>query len=101
MKLLITSAAELDLEEIEAYISNDNPAAADRLLVSLLKRFEVLAEMPGIGRRRDKFARGVRSIAEGDYVVLYRVKNNAVEILRVLHGAMDPERVIAETPIEE
>lgn len=81
------------------YISNDNPAAADRQLVSLLKR--VLAEMPGIGRRRDKFARGVRSIAEGDYVVLYRVKNNAVEILRVLHGAMDPERVIAETPIEE
>lgn len=32
MKLLITSAAELDLEEIEAYISSDNPIAADRFL---------------------------------------------------------------------
>ena len=56
-------------------------------------RFESLAEMPGIGRRREKCAKGVRSITEGDYVIIYRVKNDTVEILRVLHGARDPERV--------
>lgn len=101
MKLLITSTADLDLEEIEARISSDNPAEADRFLELLSQRFELIAEMPGIGRRRDNYARGVRSIAEGDYVIVYRVKDEALEILRVLHGARDPERVIRENPIEE
>ncbi|MBZ0188017.1 MAG: type II toxin-antitoxin system RelE/ParE family toxin [Candidatus Obscuribacterales bacterium] len=101
MKLFITSAAELDLEEIEAHISSDNPAAADRFLQLLLSRLNLLAEMPGIGRRRNKYARGVRSIAEGNYIIVYRVKNDTVEVLRVLHGARDPERVFREKPIEK
>lgn len=101
MKLLITSTAELDLEEIEAYISSDNPTAADRFLELLSERFDLIAEMPGIGRCRDEYASGVRSIAEGDYVIAYRVKNDIVEILRVLHGARDPEKVIREQPIED
>lgn len=101
MKLLIASTAKLDLEEIEEYISNDNPAAADRFLDLLSKRFELITEMPGIGRRRDNYARGVRSITEGDYIIVYRVKKDAVVVLRVLHGARDPERVIRETPIDE
>jgi plasmid stabilization system protein ParE len=66
VKLLITSAAELDLEEIEAYISSDNPIAADRFLELLSDRFKLIADMPGIGGRRDKYVRGARSIAEGD-----------------------------------
>jgi toxin ParE1/3/4 len=95
------TAAACTARSIEAYISSDNPAAADRFLAVLTDRFKVLADMPRIGRRRDKFASGVRSISEGNYVILYRVKNDAMEILRVLHGARDPERVISETPIEE
>lgn len=101
MKLLITSTAELDLEEIEAYISSDNPAAADRFLEKLGERFKLIAEMPGIGRRRDNYAHGARSISEGDYVIIYRVRKKVLEILRVLHGARDPERVIRENPIED
>lgn len=81
MKLLITSTADLDLEEIEARISSDNPAEADRFLELLSQRFELIAEMPGIGRRRDNYARGVRSIAEGDYVIVYPVKPGRNAIL--------------------
>lgn len=101
MKLRITSTAELDLEEIEAYISSDNPIAADRFLELLAERFKLIAEMPGIGRRRDNYARGARSLAEGDYVIIYRVKGESLEILRVLHGARDPERVIRDNQIED
>ncbi|MGD9680311.1 MAG: type II toxin-antitoxin system RelE/ParE family toxin [Candidatus Obscuribacterales bacterium] len=101
MKILITSTAEVDLEEIEAYISSDNPAAAVRFLNRLSERFQLIADMPGVGRRREIFGRGVRSLAEGNYVIVYRVKTETVEILRVLHGAQDPERVIRESPIEE
>ncbi|MGH9549101.1 MAG: type II toxin-antitoxin system RelE/ParE family toxin [Terriglobales bacterium] len=100
MQLLITSTAELDLEEIEAYIASDNPIAADRFLELLAERFQLIAEMPGIGCRRDKYAPGVQSLAEANYIIIYRAKKDIVEILRVLHGARDPERVIRETPIE-
>jgi toxin ParE1/3/4 len=101
VKLLITSTAEQDLDELEAYISSDNPAAAVRLLERLSKRFDVIADMPGIRRRRERYVRGARSIAECNYVIIYRVKNDAVEILRVVHGALDPERVMRESPIED
>lgn len=60
MKLVVTAVAELDLEEIEEYISSDNPAAAIRFLELLYERFNLLAEMPGIGRLREKYGEGVR-----------------------------------------
>lgn len=94
MKLFVTAVAELDLEEISNYIASDNPVAAIRFLDLLAERFNLLAEMPGIGRQREKFGEGVRSIAEGDYVIVYRTKEDRVEILRVLHDARDPERFI-------
>jgi plasmid stabilization system protein ParE len=67
----------------------------------LSKRFDVIADMPGIRRRRERYVRGARSIAECNYVIIYRVKNDTVEILRVVHGALDPERVMRENPIED
>lgn len=101
MKLVVTAVAELDLEEIEEYISSDNPAAAIRLLELLFERFTLLAKMPDIGRQRENYGKGVRSIAEGAYIIIYRVKNKRLEILRVLHGARDPERVIEDEPIKD
>ena len=101
MNLVITSTAEQDLDEIETFISEDSPSAALRFLDSLSELFLKLTDMPGIGHKRAKCGKGIRSIAEGNYVIIYRLKDDNLEILRVLHGARDPERVIAEEPIEE
>lgn len=37
---------------------------------------------------------GVRRRVHGNYLIFYRVTQQAVEILRVLHGAMDYERLM-------
>ncbi len=45
-----------------------------------------------MGRSRDELAAGIRSFPTGNYIVLYRVVGENVEIVRVLHGRRDIER---------
>lgn len=50
---------------------------------------EQLADFPELGRVRPKLLPDLRSWAVGDYVIFYRVDPDAVQILRILHGARD------------
>lgn len=93
MNLYITGDAEADLDQIENYIGDDNPAAAINFLKRLTNCFTTIAQNPGIGRKRDNLKPGSRSITEGDYVIIYRLKQNTVEILRILHGRRDIESI--------
>ncbi len=44
---------------------------------------------PYLGRQRDELRAGMRSFPLGNYLVFYRVQEDAVLILRVLHGRRD------------
>ncbi|RWM11630.1 MAG: type II toxin-antitoxin system RelE/ParE family toxin [Mesorhizobium sp.] len=78
--------AEEDLIAIWLYVAADNEAAADRLLGRIEGRWRQLAAYPLSGPPRDDIAPGVRHLIVGEYLTLYRVGSDAVEILRVLHG---------------
>ena len=63
---------------------------ADRFIDSITDRFFLLASHPNIGRARDKDLRpGLRSFPVGEYVIIYRVEDDDVLILRVLRGSRD------------
>jgi plasmid stabilization system protein ParE len=49
---LVSPEAREDLDQIHACISEDNLAAADRVLGAALATFTALATMPGMGRLR-------------------------------------------------
>jgi plasmid stabilization system protein ParE len=52
----------------------------------------MLAGFPYVGRARDDdFGPGCRSVAVGEYVIVYCVENVEVLILRVAHGRRDLE----------
>ena len=52
----------------------------------------MLAAFPYVGRARDDaFGPGCRSVAVGEYVIIYYVENVEVLILRVVHGRRDLE----------
>jgi plasmid stabilization system protein ParE len=52
----------------------------------------MLAGFPHVGRARDDdFGPGSRSVAVGEYVIVYCVENVEVLILRVVHGRRDLE----------
>jgi toxin ParE1/3/4 len=61
---------------------------ADRFIDSITDRFFLLAKWPNIGRARDRDLRpGLRSFAVGKYVIIYRINDADVLILRVVRGA--------------
>ena len=89
----LTDPAEDDLTEILSYIAADNIESAALMYYRFHALFETLADAPKAGRRREEFAFGLRSFAEGNYTVFYRIVSETVEIVRVLHGARDIDSV--------
>lgn len=94
MRVKITTPATVDLCEIEKYISENNIAAAVRVINKLEESCLLLGDNPGIGRRRDYLKPKLRTITEGNYLICYRVRRNSVEVLRILHSARNIEKIL-------
>lgn len=90
--------AERDLVEIGDFIARDSPPNAARFIAQLEEFCRFLASRPLAGRVRDELSTGLRSFTYGRYVIFYRVIDDGVEIVRVLHGARDLRRAIGEVP---
>jgi toxin ParE1/3/4 len=60
----------------------------------LAKCFLLLADFPGMGPARDDLRAGVRTFPERNYVILYRVVDDGVDILRVVDGRRDLKAII-------
>jgi toxin ParE1/3/4 len=86
-----TTPAYRDLEAIHDYIAADSAAAAARWIDRLERECQNLADMPGMGRRREELAPGLRGFPVGTYVIFYREVEDGIQILRVVHGARDIE----------
>jgi toxin ParE1/3/4 len=76
-----------NLEAEADYIAEDNPAAADRAVQKILRTVDLLTKRPAMGR--PSRVAGTRELVVSDtpYIIPYRVRANAVEILRVFHAA--------------
>jgi len=95
MIVVITDAAEADLERIGDAIAQARPARAASFLLELRECCKGLSYMPERFQAVPRYERlGVRRRVHGDYLIFYRIRPSAVEILHVLHGAMDYERLI-------
>ena len=88
-RIIRAPAAKADAVEIWAYIAEDNPSAADRLLDRFDKIFRSLATQPHLGKAVDELHPGLRFFPMGSYLVFYRPLEDGVEIVRLLHGARD------------
>ena len=75
-----------DLDTIWDYMAEENPEKASRFIRELREKMDILAEQPGMGRRRDELSPGLRSFRFGKYIVFYRVVDDDIIINRVLHG---------------
>jgi toxin ParE1/3/4 len=89
-RLVISPAAENDLNDILEYIAQDKPEAALRWVRKIRETFTIVAENPEIGERRREFKTGIfRSTLVGSYVVFYGPIVDGIEIARVVSGARD------------
>jgi toxin ParE1/3/4 len=88
----VSPRAEADLDDIWFYAAKESGSAeiANHLIDTITNRFLLLAGFLYIGRSRDEdFGPGCRSLAVGEYVIVYCVENEDVLILRVVHGRRD------------
>jgi len=76
-----------NLEEEGQYIAKDDPAAAARVVLRILRAVELLKENPAMGRPGRVTGTRELIVTETPYIVPYRVREDVVEILRVFHGA--------------
>jgi toxin ParE1/3/4 len=91
--LRISPRAGADLIEIWSYIADNSEAHADTFIDRLYEALQVLGRQPGLGRRREELAPGMQSFPYGRYVIFYRAVTDAIEIVRISHGARDIESI--------
>jgi addiction module RelE/StbE family toxin len=85
MKITFMPAARTDLARARAYIEQDNPRAASRLAVELIAACDRLQLFPERGRPGE--IKGTRELTTvWPYVIVYRVKKDKIDILRIWHG---------------
>jgi toxin ParE1/3/4 len=77
-------------------IANDRGSfdVADRVVDNFTHHFFLISRHPKMGRSRDELRAGYRSFPVGQYLILYRVGEKAVEIMHVLHGRRDLRSII-------
>ncbi len=89
MRLRWTTPATDDLYRIVRRIQKDNPIAAREVANKLYEGCGQLGEFPRLGRKGR--IEGTRELVFPalPYIVVYRVQDESVEILRIYHGAQD------------
>ena len=83
-----------DLAALRAYIAEDDPAAAQRVVLHVVSSIEQLvAKHPHMGRAGRVSGTRELVVPRTPYIVPYRIRNNRLQVLRVYHGARKwPER---------
>ena len=88
-KYIISLPAIRDLESISSYFAEVQVEAGERFLQGFSKRCQQLTSFPILGRSYDELQVGLRGLPLAGYVILYRVINDGIEIVRIVNGRQD------------
>ncbi len=94
MSYRLSPQAKSELEAIGDHIAEDSPANAERFIERLTTKFVALGRNPRIGRARPELRADLRSFPYGAYLILYRIIDDGVEIVRVVHAARNLDDLV-------
>lgn len=95
-QVIWTAPASEALEAIRAYIAQDNPQAADRVVDAIVQQADLLETVPRLGPRYPcRTPEEIRQTISGKYRIFYEVfaSQERIEILTVWHGARREPRL--------
>lgn len=84
VRWLRAALANLDVEA--GYIGEENPAAAARIVQKIFRATNLLKKNPAMGRPGRVAGTRELIVPGTPYIIPYRVREDAVEILRVFHA---------------
>jgi addiction module RelE/StbE family toxin len=98
MRVQWTDTAQEHLAGIHAYIAQDSTEYATRTVDRLTRRSEQIVGFPLSGRRVPEYdMEQIREVIEGAYRIVYHIKPDQIDVLAVLHAAMNVLRSTEET----
>lgn len=87
MKIEWQLLAEQDLLEIVEYIAVENPQAAYQIFDEIKEQISFLGDHPQMGRMGRVNGTRELIIIRTPYLVAYRIMEDTINILRIVHGA--------------
>src|SRR6476469_7107440 len=84
-----SDAAVQDLNEICDYLAREDVRVASRFFDAVRKKCKLVADFPGMGKRYEQLAPQLRGFTIEKYLVFYYVRENGVDIVRVVSGRRD------------
>ena len=95
MIIVISDEAEADLEKIGDDIAADSPQRAVTFVRELREKCETLVDAPRGYPLVPRYEHvGIRRRPHGNYLIFYRVGIDAVEVVHVIHGAREYEKIL-------
>jgi toxin ParE1/3/4 len=83
-----TDSAQQHMDGIYAYIAQNSPEYALRMVDRLTRRSQQIAEVPLSGRRVPEYDMDqIREVIERPYRIIYHIKPDQIDVIAVLHGA--------------
>jgi toxin ParE1/3/4 len=98
MRLQLSPMAAVDIEWIHEYTATEwGEGQAKKYVHAIWDALEGLQEAPERWRLRPDIYPGARVRDCGSHLIIYRIRNDAVQISRVLHKAMNLKAHIPRT----
>jgi toxin ParE1/3/4 len=95
-RVALTPRAEAELESMWHAIADENEPTADRILLAISDKLDLLAAHPRLGPRRPDIRSSARMLVEGHYLVLYETHPDSdegpvdwVEVVSIVDGRRD------------
>src|SRR4051812_29616862 len=90
-----------DIADSAGFIGRNSPGAADRFMSAYDATFQLISQAPHVGEVVPSASPRLSGMqvfrVQGfPHVALYIERDNSIEILRVVHGARDLEKIIPE-----
>ncbi len=88
MKVYWTLNAIKHLTNIYEYIALNSPTYARRMVDRITQRSEQISTQPFSGRKVPEYeTEDIRELIEKPYRIIYRLKQDQIDVLAVIHGA--------------
>jgi len=95
VKVAFSEQEKAELQTIGDYIAKDSPRRALEFIKKLRHEARQIGEMPKAFPLVPRYEQyGIRRRSFGNYLIFYRVGDDGVYIVHILHGAMDYEALL-------
>jgi plasmid stabilization system protein ParE len=94
-KIIFSINAKNSLQDIIYYLkTNVSPSVAEHVRKGILEKCKSLKNFSGYSKERylDDIPEEYRSVCKWDYVIIYKILDTEIQILKIIHSHRHPQK---------